>query len=88
MAGSSTLDLGLRAQDGSGFLDVAGTVADDDDFFASAISVASAGYQTFQSQLGFYYKTEKPVYLTAKLSGDVWAAGEDLKVSILGVDRT
>lgn len=88
MGAGATLDLGLRAQDGSGFLDVAGTVADDEDFLASAIDVSAAGYQTFQSQAGFYYVTEKPLYLTGTTAGAVWATNSDLKASILGVDRT
>lgn len=88
MGAGATLDLGLRAKDGSGFLDAAGTVADDDTFFASAIDVSAAGYQDFQSQAGFFYTTEKELYLTAKTAGAVWAADSDLKVSIFGVDRT
>jgi hypothetical protein len=88
MGAGATLDLGLRAADDSGFLDADGTVADDEDFFAAAIDVSAAGYQTFQSQLGFYYTTEKPLYLTGTLAGAVWAANSDLIASILGVDRT
>lgn len=79
-------DLGLQAVDGTGYLDVAGTVADDPDFFTTApIAVAAAGESDFGvlQEDNFGYVTEKEVYLTATLidatSSDPWAADKDFQ---------
>lgn len=80
--------LGLIAVDGSGYLDKAETVADNDKFFTESetndgIDVSSAGASDFGLTLtdGYRYKTEKECWLVATLddtsSADPWAADKD-----------
>jgi hypothetical protein len=91
MGVGATLDLGLKAVDGSGYLDKDLTVADDPNFFtqSGAVDVSAAGSQDFVTEPGvFAYQTEKELYLTAELSGAIWAADKDLAAAVFGVDRT
>jgi len=80
MGGSSVLDLGLAGTDGSGFIDEADTVADDDDLFAAALSVVSAGEAVVADTIAqnYAYETDKEVYLVATVETDAWDADKDL----------
>lgn len=69
-----TLDLGIVGADGSGFIDAAGLVADDVDFFLDAVDVENAGADTFarlfEGDGNAQYQTEKQVLLVATILGD------------------
>lgn len=85
MGTSMTMDLGLMAVDGSGFIDLAGTVADDPDKLTdAAIDVAAAGQSRINHNdgdaLGFVL--EKECYLTLSTTNSsgstAWAADKDV----------
>lgn len=77
----NTLDLGLVAKDGSGYLDVAGTVADDTDMFLDGIDTSGDSGDTFgvieNADPNAYYVTEKECYLVAVAAG-AWTATKTL----------
>lgn len=84
MGSDQEADLGLEGADGSGFIDAAGSVADDPDFFTTArIDVAAAG----EGDAGVLqednpgYVLEKDCYLTLTTSRGAgtatWAADKD-----------
>jgi len=84
MGTDQTADLGLFGADGTGYIDAAGSVADDPDFFTSAaIAVAAAGEADFavlqEDNPG--YILEKNCWLCVTLddtsSADPWAADKD-----------
>jgi hypothetical protein len=65
-----TLDVGLRALDGSGYLDKALTVADDPDALATNLDVAAAGkVDLFEETPYLYYETEKELEVYALFEG-------------------
>lgn len=66
---TATLDVGISAVDGSDDIDDAGT-GDDDDFFASALAIATAGVFSFGNTLAlkYGYKCLKDVYITGTLN--------------------
>lgn len=85
MGTNMVADFGLEGVDGSGFIDAAGTVADDVDFFTTAqISVAAIG----EADAGVLqednpgYVLEKDCYLTLATVDSVgsvaWAANKNL----------
>jgi len=77
LGASITADVGVAAQDGSGYIDEAGTVADDPDFFTSApIDVSAAGSAAFADTLAenVGYIFEKDVIVTVTLAGGTPAA--------------
>jgi len=65
--GTSTqdVDVGVMGRDGSGFIDAAGSVADDDDFFVAAADVGGTATVNFglTAALNYAYVTEKELYL-------------------------
>jgi hypothetical protein len=84
MGTDQTADLGLFAADGTGYINAAGDVADDPDFFTSAaIAVAAVGEADFavlqEDNPG--YILEKDCWLCVTLddtsSADAWAADKD-----------
>lgn len=84
--GSVTLDLGLFAADGSGYLDVAGTVADDPDAIATNVSIATAGAAALFEELAYRgYETEKEVELRGLFEGANPADNVELSGYILYV---
>ena len=74
--GSGKVDVGLSGLDGSGFIDAANTVADDDDFFGVNLDTTSAGTLEFAATaaLNKGYKTEKECWLVFTVETAVWAA--------------
>lgn len=67
---SVTLDIGLKAADGSGYLDAAGTVADDPDAIATNLDIAAAGTKTvFEETPYLFYETEKELEVTFLFEG-------------------
>jgi len=67
---SVTVDFGLRAADNSGFLDKAGTVADDPDAIATNLDVAAAGSKVLFEELAYlHYETEKELELYVLFEG-------------------
>lgn len=66
---TADLDVGLMAADGSGFIDEANSVADDEDLLGDAIDIATAGVyeltDTEPAALG--YKLEKECYVVGTL---------------------
>ena len=80
MGGTAALDVGLAAADGSGFIDAAGTVADDDDLFGAAIDVSGAGEAVFADTIAqnYGYELEKECYLVLTAETDNWADDKDL----------
>lgn len=81
MGGSAAVDIGLAGKDGNGFIDdtKGSTVDDDDDLFAAAISVVSAGEAIVADTIAqnYGYETLKEVYLVATAETDDWAANKD-----------
>jgi len=84
MGTDMTADIGLKGADGSGYIDAAGTVADDPDFFTSTpLDVSAAGEDTFGDTLGdnYDYQLEKDCYLTVTTDdtggADAWADDKD-----------
>jgi len=72
MGASITADVGVVAQDGTGFIDKAGTIADDPDYFTDApIDVSAAGSAAFADTIGENVGVifEKDVILTVALTG-------------------
>jgi len=80
MAGSAAVDIGLAGNDGSGYIDAAGSVEDDDDLFLAAGDVSSAFALTFADTIArnYGYETEKEVILVATAETDDWAAEKDV----------
>jgi hypothetical protein len=67
---STTLDIGLRGLDGSGYINAAGTVADDPDALATNLDVATAGVKDLLEEPAYYgYVTEKEVEIYALFEG-------------------
>lgn len=65
-----TLDIGLRALDGSGYLDKALTVADDPDALATNLDIAAAGFKdVFEETTYLFYETEKELEVYALFEG-------------------
>jgi hypothetical protein len=71
LGASVTAIVGIAAQDGSGYIDAAGTVADDPDFFLGATDVSAASTTALANTLalGAGYVTEKEVIITVTLAG-------------------
>lgn len=66
----TVLDVGLKALDGSGYLDAALSVADDPDALATDLDIAAAGSKTlFELTAYNFYETEKELVLTCKFEG-------------------
>jgi hypothetical protein len=67
---TSTAHVGLAGADGNGYYDKAGTLADDNDLFASALGVATAGAYDFANTtaLGYGTKLDKECYLCMTLN--------------------
>lgn len=65
--GSGKLDVGVAGADGSGYYDAAGTLADDDDFFAVNLDTTSATVETTFLTLiaSASYQFDKEVYIVA-----------------------
>lgn len=64
--GTCTLAVGVMGADLSGFIDAAGSVADDIDFFLAAVAITTTpkvGFALTQA-LNYLYETEKELYLT------------------------
>lgn len=67
---SVTVDFGLRAADGSGYLDTADTVADDPDAIATNLDVSAAAVgDLFEEPAYLGYVTEKELILDAIFEG-------------------
>lgn len=69
---SVTLDLGLRGLDNSGFYNLAGTLADDPDYLAASVAIATASttpVELFKDPAGLFYLTDKEVELYATFKG-------------------
>lgn len=67
---SVTLDIGLRALDGSGYLDKLNTVADDPDALATNLDIAAAGFKdVFEETPYILYETEKELEVYALFEG-------------------
>jgi len=83
-----TAEIGVAAQDGSGFIDKAGTIADDDDFFATGVDVSAAGNELFADtvagNLGYIF--EKDVIITITLESANPAAGTLVGVAEIAND--
>ena len=84
MGTNMVADLGLMGADGSGFIDAAGSVADDDDFFTTAqIDTSAAGESDFGvlQEDNYGYIAEKDLYLvltTVDTVGSLaWATDKD-----------
>ena len=90
MGTAMVCDVGLKAVDNSGYLDLAGTVADDKDKLTAAqLDVAAAGQSAFNHLAAdaYGYVTEKELYLTLTpedtggeggVDADPWAADKDI----------
>jgi hypothetical protein len=78
------VDVGLAAFDGSGYIDSAGTVADDDDFLGAALDIAAAGRDTFAKTIAqnYGYVTEKELWLVLTVENAGWDADSVIKGSI------
>jgi len=67
---STTLDIGLRGLDNSGYIDNALTVADDPDALATNLDVSAAGVaDMFEESAYFCYETEKELEVYALFEG-------------------
>lgn len=69
---SCTLDIGLAALDGSGYIDTALTVADDPDAIATLVAIATASAPAFdiiEEPAYFGYETQKELDLTCTFKG-------------------
>ena len=68
---SVTLDIGLKAADGSGYLDAAGTVADDPDALATNVLLGAApGTKSVFAETPYlFYETEKELEVTLLFEG-------------------
>lgn len=75
---TADLDVGLIAADGSGFIDKAGTVADDIDLLGDAIDIATAGvYDLLDTE---------PAALGYLLEKECWVAGKLLTAGLADGD--
>jgi len=75
MGTGAQVDMGIAGLDGSGFYDKDDTLADDDDLFAAAVAVATAGRKQGLAQLaGVQLVTDKEVYITATAENANWDA--------------
>ena len=68
---STTLDFGLRDPKGSGYIDLAGTVADDPDAIATLLTTPAAGgtADLFDEVAYLFYETEKELELYCTFAG-------------------
>ncbi len=71
LGSSVTATVGIYAQDGSGYIDKAETVADSAAFFLGSTSVASASTTAFANTIALNagYVTEKDVFIAVTLAG-------------------
>ena len=80
----NAVDIGLAGYDGSGYYDLAGTLADDDDLLAIASSVASPGTVEFNSTVylgantNFGMVLDKACWLVLTVETGAWTAGKKL----------
>lgn len=74
------VDIGVAAVDGSGYIDTAETVSDDDDFFGAAVDIAAAGADAFASTIAqnYGYKTEKELWLVLTVENAAWGAAAEI----------
>jgi hypothetical protein len=68
---SVTADVGLAGADGSGYITVAATTADDPDAIATLLTTPAAGgmVDMFEEPAYLFYETEKELELTITLGG-------------------
>lgn len=87
MGGSGRVDIGVEGKDGSGFIDAAGSVADDDDLFGINISLVSAGELSAANTvaLEYGYVTEKALYLTLTAETGNWTTSIPLEGHVVYV---
>jgi len=78
------VDVGLAGFDGSGYIDAAGTVADDDDLLGAALDVAAAGNDQFAKTIAqnYGYLTEKPVWVVLTVENAAWDAAAQIAGSV------
>lgn len=74
------VDVGLMGNDGSGFIDAANSVADDDALFAAAVDLATAGETTVADTIAenYGYETEKECLLVLTAETGDWDAEQDI----------
>ena len=81
MGGSAAVDVGLFGNDGSGYISADNsTTADDDDLFAAALDISSAGEATIADTIAqnYGYELEKECALVLTAESDDWAADKDI----------
>lgn len=78
------VDIGLAGFDGSGYYDLAGTLADDDDLLGAAIDVAAAGRDEFNNTvaLSFGLVLDKACWLVLTVENAAWSAGQVIRGAI------
>ena len=83
MGVGSILDIGIKGSDGSGFIDAAGTAADDPDYFIDGDNVAAAGQDTIaelaQGDLNALATIDKDCTVYATCLGAGWVATKTLQ---------
>jgi len=83
MGSGATMDIGLKGTDGRGFIDAAGTVADDPDYFIDGDNVAAAGQDTIaelaQGDLNALSTIDKDCIIYATCLSAGWVATKTLQ---------
>ena len=87
MGTTAACDVGLAGADGSGYIDADDSVADDDDLFAAAIDVSSAGENICADTIAqnYGYELGKECYLVLTAETANWAAEKDMIGHVLFV---
>jgi len=80
MGTTAAVDIGLKGNDNTGYIDADDSVADDDDLFLAAGDISSAASLTFADTIArnYGYETEKEVVLVLTAETANWAAEKDL----------
>lgn len=78
------VDIGLAGFDGSGYIDKALTVEDDDDLLGAAIDIAAAGRDTFAGTIAqnYGYVLDKPCWLVLTVENAGWTEEKVIKGSV------
>ena len=80
LGNSSVMDVGLRGNDGSGFINTDNDVADDDDFFLAAGATNGAFNLTFADTTArnYGYELQKECQLVLTADTGAWDPGQDI----------
>lgn len=87
MGAAALADIGIFGADGTGFIDVAGTIADDPDRYAKDIDVAAAGEFVFADTVAQNYgdETAKEVHVVTTARIAAWDPAIALEGHVLYV---